>query len=261
MNPCKMPPVPPAVSNPDAAPSAILHEAGQALADDLGFRWVKSRRAMELRNGAQVHQIQLQPSRWNQTGVATWVSPRVTVLDDRLAAWRTANPDATVTKRLPSDGLAYSTLFINVEPSLSHVELSGLPQSFASVSLDAFRTGVANQILPVVALFTDPAATPTRLPDPWVKMVSEDTVEWLLATAGHYPAETLLRRYLERPVDKPSGWRRIERLFREGWLAGATGHPIDPDASSMSRLGWTSRVHGLVDPDTLVAPPVRPPNR
>jgi hypothetical protein len=77
-------------------PAGIVDRSGRWLAEQLGWRWVKSRRDVEVRACRQVHWLGLQLSKWSRAGVATWVSTRVTVLDEDLRAWRKAHPAGTV---------------------------------------------------------------------------------------------------------------------------------------------------------------------
>ena len=74
----------------DDRPADILNGTGRWLAAELGWRWVKSWRTAEARRGPLVLRLILQSSTWSRAGVATWVSARVSILDDDLRAWRVA---------------------------------------------------------------------------------------------------------------------------------------------------------------------------
>jgi hypothetical protein len=97
-------------------PGDIVDRSGQWLAGQLGWRWVKSRRDVEVRAGRQVRRLGLQPWKWNRAGVATWVSAHVTVLDEDLRAWREVHPASTVlpVPQYPVQPHVYNTLLINV---------------------------------------------------------------------------------------------------------------------------------------------------
>jgi hypothetical protein len=242
----------------DAKPVVILDQVGRWLSNELGFRWVKSRQALERRRESQIQELGLHPSKWNRSGVGTWVSPRVSVFDTRLAEWRAANPEATasVVGGGRYAGLVYTTLLINVLPELAQVELSGLPQPWSETSLATFRAAVPNDILPVVELFAAPASLPTLLPEAWVGMVEASTLEWLIATAGRDQASDLLRRHLETPYtgrtkEAADGRARV-RAFQRGWeaLPNADGRESVRD-NFLAQLGWLSRVHRLVSPRSL----------
>lgn len=242
----------------NAKPAAILDGAGRWLSDELGFRWVKSRQALERRRGDQIQELSLQPSKWNRAGIGTWVSPRVSVFDTQLSEWRAANPEATVSVAGGGRyaGLVYTTLLINVLPELAQVELSGLQQPWCETSLATFRPAVPNDILPVVELFAAPDSLPTLLPEAWVGMAEASTLEWLIATAGLKQASDLLRRHIEtsrtdRVKEAADGRARV-RAFQRGWeaLPNAEGRESVRD-NLLAQLGWLSRVHGLVDPRSL----------
>jgi hypothetical protein len=74
-------------------PGDILDGAGRWLAAELGWRWVKSRRDVEIRHGSRMLRLGLQASKWNRPGNATSVNTRVTVFDDDLTRWADS-PDA-----------------------------------------------------------------------------------------------------------------------------------------------------------------------
>lgn len=241
----------------DDKPAAIVDGVGRWLSEELGFRWIKSRQSLERRRETQIQELHLQPSVWNRAGVATWVWPRVSVFDTRLAEWRAANKDATVsgagTGRYAS--LVYTTMLTNVEQALADVELSGLPQPNSSTSLATFRAAIRTDIIPVVELFAVPALLPALLPQSWVRMVDAATVEWMIATAGRDEASALLRRRMEPDTGKQAaaGDQRARlRAFERGWAAApdAQGRESVRDNYS-AQLGWLSRVHGLLDPQSL----------
>src|SRR5215472_6512706 len=58
-------------------PGDIVDHSGRWLAEQLDWRWIKTRRDVEVRAGRQVHRVGLHPSKWSRAGVATWVSTRV----------------------------------------------------------------------------------------------------------------------------------------------------------------------------------------
>ena len=123
------------------------------LAEQLGWRWVKSRGDVELRDGPQVLRLGLQPSKWNRAGVATWVSARVTVLDDGLPSWRGAHLEGTLfpAPPRPPRRFVYSSLLININQASPTVKCSGLLQR--PLGLSDFAAAFTRRILPVLRLF------------------------------------------------------------------------------------------------------------
>jgi hypothetical protein len=235
----------------DAGPKAILDAAGIWLSDKLGWRWVKSRRWLEERRDEQVHELHLQPSVWNRTGVATSVAPRVSLYDDRVRQWRAVNPEAALTQahRGRYGALAYTTLLVNIDAAFVSVELSGLPQSFSSPSLEALHETMAKDALPVLRLFGDPHSLPDRLPQRWLSMIDARTVEWLLARAGNEAAARFIQRYLDAETTSSSSRTYPHKAFREGCVGESTSRGREEVRSNaLAELGWLGRVHGLVEP-------------
>jgi hypothetical protein len=243
-------------------PGDILDLTGRWLAEQLGWRWVKSRRDLEVQAGRQVRRLGLQPSRWNRAGVATRVSTRVIVLDEELGAWRTAYPAGTVlpVSKHPVRLYVYNTLLINVDPGLAEVECSGLPQGFPApraMRLDDFAAAFRERVLPVLDLFQSPALVARELPVSWLSMVAEGTVEWALACEDYDAAALLLRRHMERPLEGKQRWKDRIRHYRRGWeiAPGRDGLPSSVDlVYSTLSLGWLARVHDLPGPETFREP-------
>lgn len=244
-------------------PGDIVDRSGQWLAEQLGWRWVKSRRDVEVRAGRQVRRLGLQSSTWNRAGVATRVSTRVTVLDEALRAWREAHPASTV---LPVSAYSvwphvYNTLLINVDLDLAQVECSGLPQRFPAplraMRLDEFAAAFRERVVPVLELFQSPSLVARELPVSWLSMVISDTIEWALAHDDRDAAALLLRRHLERPLKGQQRWEQRLASFRRGWeiAPGRDGLPgsavLVYDTES---LGWLAQVHDLIDQETLRQP-------
>jgi hypothetical protein len=238
-------------------PGDILDGAGRWLAAELGWRWVKSRRDVDIRHGSRVLRLGLQSSTWSRSGVATWVSARVTVLDTGLTRWRKAWPESTVfpPSASPARPCVYSSLLINVEGDLADVECSGLPRTFPAPrmpGLDEFAAGFRVRVLPVLDLFKSPRLVAQEMPDSWLSMVDCGTIEWALTSDDRDAAALLLKRHLERPLrDEQSRGPLLER-FRRGWelAPGRDGLP-QVLAWATEPLGWLARVHDLLDPATL----------
>jgi hypothetical protein len=243
-------------------PDDIVDRGGRWLAEQLGWRWVKTRREVEVRAGRQVHRLGWQPSKRNRAGVATWVSTRVTVLDEDLMAWRKAHPAGTVlpVSQYPVRPHVYNTLLINVDLDLAEVECSGLPQGFPApraMRLGDFAVAFRERVLPVLDLFQSPALVARELPVSWLGMVNYGTIEWALARDEPDAAALLLRRHMERPLRGKQRWEQRRDGFRRGWET-APGRDGLPGPAVLvyatGSLGWLARVHDLPGPETFRAP-------
>jgi hypothetical protein len=237
-------------------PGDILDGAGRWLAAQLGWRWVKSRDTAEFRDGPLVLRLVLQPSKWNRAGVATWVSTRVTVLDDDLPGWRAVHPQCTLfpNPARPPRRFAYNSMLINIERQLDEVECSGLLRR--PLGLDEFATAFGERILPVLRLFRSPDLAAHGLPDSWLSMVGSETIEWALAHNDSGAAALLICRHMQRPLRGQQTWQGRIELFRRGWERGPGRDGISQAnlIFGTEPLGWLARVHDLVDPHTLDEP-------
>jgi len=242
-------------------PGDIVDRSGRWLAEQLGWRWLKSRRDVEVRAGRQVRRLGLQSSTWNRAGVATWVSTRVMVLDADLTAWRHAHPASfawSAPDAVPPH--AYNTLLINVERDLAEIECSGLPQRIPApraMGPAEFAAAFQERVIPVLDLFQSPSRVARELPVWWLGMVTYGTIEWALACGDQDAAALLLRRHLERPLRGSQQWEQRFESFRRGWEAapGRDGLPgPGMDVYSTESLGWLARVHDLDDPETFAEP-------
>jgi hypothetical protein len=230
-------------------PRDILDGAGRWLAAQLGWRWVKSRSTAEFKDGPLVLQLVLQSSKWSRAGVATWISTRVTVLDDDLPVWRAGHPESTAFPCPPWQPrrFVYNSLLINIEPDLEEVECSGLRPG--ALGLDQFWVAFGERIVPILRLFRSPDLAANRLPDQWLRMVGGETAEWAIAHSDPGAAALLIRRHMHRPLRGQQTWQGRIEPFRRGW-------ELAPSLDGLSQtslifgtesLGWLARVHGLVD--------------
>lgn len=246
-------------SGDEDRPSDILDGAGRWLADELGWRWVKSRQHVEIRHASRVLRLVLQASKWNRRGVFTWAHTRVAVLDDELKGWRKAAPESTVftPSAMPSWPTAYNSLLINIDGDLADVECSGLPSGrlpppAGRPDLDEFAAGFRARVLPILDLFESPDLVARELPDSWMRMVDCGTIEWALSKDDPGAAALLLTRRLGRPLRDGQSRVPILDRFRRGWeLAPDRGELPQPVLWATESLGWLARVHDLLDPAEL----------
>jgi hypothetical protein len=239
----------------DDRPADILDVTGQWLAAELGWRWVKSRRTAEVPDGSLTLRLILQSSTWSRAGIATWVSARLSVLDEDLRAWRLARPDETV---FPGDRMppfVCNTMLPSVEPEFQNLEFSGLPQQSPaprSIGTSEFAARLREQVLPVLGLFRSSRLLAAELPDSWLMTVDSGTIEQALARNDRESAATLIRRYMERPLRGQQTWPDRIGGFRQGWESAPGSHGSSQRGTAA--LGWLAGVHDLPGPATFQEP-------
>jgi hypothetical protein len=263
--PCEDDRVPAPRFTADDRPADILNGIGRWLAAELGWQWVKSRRTAEARNGPLVLRLILQSSTWSRAGVATWVSARVSVLDDDLRAWRLARPDETVFPASRVLPFACNTMLLSVEPELQTLECSGLPQPLSApraMTTSEFAARFREQVLPVLGLFGSSRLLAAEMPDSWLVTVDSGTIEQALARHDRESAAALLGRYMERPLRGHQTWPDRIGGFRHGW--DSTPGDDRPPQHGTGALGWLARLHKLPGPASFREPrpestPLAPP--
>jgi hypothetical protein len=181
----------------------------------------------------------LQSSTWSRAGLATWVSARVSVLDDDLRAWRLARPDETVFPASRVLPFACNTMLFSVEPGLQTLECSGLPQpppAPRTISTSEFAARFRERVLPVLGLFGSSHLLASEMPDSWLMTVDSGTVEQALARKDRESAAALIRRHMERPLRGHQTWPDRIGGFRQGW--DGTPGSTQPPQHGTPALGW-----------------------
>jgi hypothetical protein len=239
----------------DDRPADILDRTGRRLADELGCRWVRSRRTAESANESLTLQLILQSSTWSRSGLATWVRPRIGVLDRDLRAWRLARPDETVFPGSRVAPFVCNTMLGRVEPDLGSVEFSGLPRQTSVPSMigpDEFTVRFRELVAPVLGLFGSSSSLAVHLPDRWLVAVDSGMIEQALARNDRESAALLIRRYMDRPLQGDETWSARMGIFRAGWEnAPGAGQHAQHGAGALGRL---ARIHDLPGPASLVEP-------
>ena len=237
-------------------PKAILDLSGKWLVDNLpGFRWLKSRGALERKVGPQLHRLTLQSSKASRQGLATWVSPRLMILDDRLQEWRQTDPVRSIVADpnvVPP--VVFNSLFVNFLKQWAKVELSGLSSSSegpAAVDLNEFLRCLTENVLPVLDHFAEPSSLIDGLPTSWWWMVDSGTVEWALACDDPSEAAEIVRQQMEQPLKGQEKAEQRLSLFRDGWECQGRGERLKGMSSSLTALGWVSAANDLIEPDAL----------
>src|SRR3954452_21097526 len=88
-------------------------------------------------------------------------------------------------------------------------------------------------------------------------MVGAGTIEGAIARAEPDAAALVLGRHMKRPLVGQQTWESRLSRFSDGWHADArpTVH------EELQTIGWLSRQHDLVAPDTLRLPELTGPPR
>ena len=77
-------------------PREVVAAAGAWLGDALrpyGFRWMPSGLRLQRTVGGLVHQVHVQPSKYNRTGTLVRVGTMLKIRDPALVCWRRAHPE------------------------------------------------------------------------------------------------------------------------------------------------------------------------
>jgi hypothetical protein len=230
----------------DDRPADILDTSGRWLAEELGWRWVKSRHTAEILTGSLTLQLRLQSSTWSRAGLATWTRTRVIILDKDLQSWRLARPRETVFPDSHLPPFACNTMLASVIPELGDVELSGLLQQRPAphmISFAEFVVSFRDDVLPVLDLFRSSRLLANKLPNSWFTTIDSGMIEQALARNDPESASALIRKYMERPLKATQTWQERIGAFRKGWEK-APGQSPGPQHGP-GALGWLARIHNL----------------
>ena len=229
----------------DQPPAVIVAAAGQWLADQIGdgARYMKSRREVLKRIGAQTHGITLQTSDRSRAGHGTWVSPRVWVTDPKVAAWQ---DERSLTGLSSRGGYIFSSLITNLGLR-GDVELFGslrATQPELAMSLSEFVAALRREILPSLALFVGaPAVAVDRLPDRWLS--SPEPLFWWAAAYGDMGATRALLSRFPDEAGEPRTLRDWPPTCGRGRAGAGADHEHDGCLRlerRHERLARTSRV-------------------
>lgn len=246
---------PPPTFTSNDRPASVVDTFGQWLSGELdGFRWVKSRRTLCRTVATQRHELHLQPSTYSRAGAETWVTPRVSVFDDRLKVWRQANPSASAV--LGAEAAApcvYSSMLVNLERALGSVQLSGKRPAveFAAAEPYQFIDYVADVVLTAFGAFASPARLVSALPPSWCSMIGAGTIEWAIACGDPAAGAELIKRALRQPLIGRQNWAMRTHQFCDGWGRAEQGQPPAQPPNGYPGLGWLARTHSLIALDDV----------
>ncbi len=185
----------------------------QALVPD-GFRYLKSKHALDRMVGAFVHRVSFQSSAENIAGqsVVLWMHANVRCKD--LAIWRSHQSNPLRTDDWVAGGMVHN---LTREHAMIEWQLAD-PKSRSAVIGDA-QEFARTVVLGYFALFEDPQRTVAELLTAQINAFSiGDQIEFVLCFAGPQEANQVLQRFVEHRSDLHSQMRRaIERVDREGF--------------------------------------------
>ena len=216
-------------------PAAILDAAGGWLASELNdeFRYLKSKREITRKAAGHSETIVLQTSSRSRTGEGTWVTPRITVNDDRVRKWQA---ERRLIGMFATGGFIFNSMVVNL--GLSDLELFGPLHERPDghhISLVQFREVALDDIMPnLKVLRSSPAVAAERLPDRWI-VFPEPPFWWATVYGEPAAAKRFLARYFEA---NPAGRRHFETGRR------LTDSSPEPSAvnNTLVAFGW-SAVH------------------
>ncbi|WP_245627489.1 hypothetical protein [Actinomadura oligospora] len=226
-------------------PADVRQAAALCMAAEFGpdgFRWIKSRRCLERRDGAgRVERLTLEPSYYNRTGSFMEFAVAQLHVDERaVGSWRIANHTSTVIR---PDGALDVVCFTSCH-DLGRVDFRntvGLTRPEKRVAHLATLCGQIRQIvLPWFESTRDPQrlveAVPEALLGPFA--YAPDLVEFLVVRGEHEQARLLIERVLEvEPKQREA--------FEEGRRLAGLGISGRPRWHTPQVLGWTSAVLDL----------------
>jgi hypothetical protein len=221
-------------------PRDVVAAAGAWLGEVLGphgFRWIPSSRRLQRTVAGLVHQVHLQPSKYNRTGTSVWVGTTLNVRDPALAGWRRAHPD-----RVMGDGGFVVGHLLGYASGRANGYLYGdADDGDLDLTEPAEREG---RLAAFVAMFREgvlPWFTEASTPELVVASRAGDhtndpvaLVEWLASRDRPDLVDAYAQRYLARNV-----W--AEQPYTDG-AAAATGGQPNPGrwmVNTATALGWS----------------------
>jgi hypothetical protein len=221
-------------------PGKVVAEAGEWLASELsdGFKYLRSKREITRKAAGRSETIILQTSSWSRTAEGTWVTPRITVSDDRVRKWQA---ERRLVGMFATGGFIFNSMVVNL--GLPDLELFGPLHERPDghhISLVQFRDSVFADIMPnLKVLRSSPAVAAERLPDPWI-VFPEPPFWWATAYGDQDAAKRFLARYFE---SKPAGRRHFETGRR---LAESSSEPEGVN-NTLVAFGWSAVHSGALE--------------
>lgn len=207
-----------------------------------GFRWIKSRKSLERRDGAgRWERILLEPSHRNRTGVLIKFAVAQLIVEDTvLGDWRDANHLLTVIR---GDSVV-DTLCATSCYDLGRVGFQNtviLTRAESRVArLGALCDQVRQIVLPWFAGTRDPKRLVQAVPDALLGpfAFALDLVEFLVSRGEREQARLLIDRVLALEPQQ-------QAAFEEGLALARDGSQSRPRWHTPEALGWSSAVLDL----------------
>jgi hypothetical protein len=227
-------------------PGEVFQAAALCMAEELaceGFRWVKSRKSLERRDGAgRWERIVLQPSRWNRSGAfVAFDVAQLIVQEARLGEWRTANHLLTVVRDDAVADTLCATSCIDMARVGFRNEVILTQADRRAGLLGALCDQVREIVVPWFASTRDPArlaqAVPEALLGPFA--FGPDLTEFLVSRNERGQARLLIERIL---AFEP----RQRDAFEQGRVLARQGSQSRPRWHAPETLGWTAAVLDLM---------------
>ena len=206
----------------------------EALIPD-GFRYLKSKHALDRTLGAFVHHISFQSSHENIAGQSVVMWMHANVRCKELATWRSKQSNPLRTDDWVAGGMVH---LLTRDHAMIEWQLAD-PTSRSATIANA-QQFAKNIVLGYFALFEDPQQTVAELLAAPINAFNiGDQIEFVLCFAGPAEANQILQRFVDHRSDLHDQMRRaIERVEREGL----------PDYSPSGYahvVAWVREVYGL----------------
>ena len=198
-----------------------------------GFSWVSSRHSLERHGAGRREVITLEKSKWNRSGhLIQFIVARLTVFDDRLAAWRRANPELTVRRPESVEAIVCASSFLDI--SSEYVVVLTRPEE-RWARLERCATHLRNTALAWFAGSADPEQLPQTAPDALLTAwgFAQDLIEFLVSSGHHAQARELWKRVLERNPAHQQTFTAGQDMARAG---------DRPRWHTPQALGWSASV-------------------
>jgi len=200
-----------------------------------GFTWSAARNSFERRTDCRLDSIRLESSTWNRTGrLIEFSFANLQTSDDKLLAWRQANPELTVRRGKSVAGIVCASSFFDLSKQAKVVitdvdgriaVVDGACEIARAVALPWFRS------LESVATIPEATLRPTGF--------SQDILEYFVSHGSLGEARELIGRV---NAIGPS----YQQAFQEGRRLAHSGQ--QPRWHTAPALGWSSAVLGLDEP-------------
>ena len=219
-------------------PRDVYLGACEAIAQSLaphGFRYLKSRQALDRTVGAFVHHVSFQSSHNNIAGQSVVMWMHANVRCKELARWRSQQSSPLRTDDWVAGGMVHN---LTREHAMIEWQLADPTSRSATIANGQEFAGTI--VLGYLALFEDPQQTVSELLSAPLNAFSiGDQIEFVLCFAGPREANQILQRFVDHRSDLHTQMHRAkERVEREGL-------PEYPPSAYADVVAWVGKAYGL----------------